>query len=53
MNPLMSEIFQKLNPLRLILHSYNETKENPYLFNVAAFNDTTMDWGHWAVEHLM
>ena len=24
--------------------TFNETKEYPYLFNVVAFNDTTMEW---------
>ena len=24
--------------------TYNETKEHPYLFNMAAFNNVTMEW---------
>ena len=43
MNPLMSEILSKAESIEADI-TYNETKEYPYLFNVAAFNDTTMDW---------
>ena len=42
MNPLMSEIFLKAKSIEVDI-TYNETKEYPYLFNIAAFNDTTMD----------
>lgn len=43
MNPLMSEILSKAESIEADI-TYNETKEYPYLFNAAAFNETTMDW---------
>ena len=43
MNPLMSEILSKAEFIEADI-TYNETKEYPYLFNAAAFNETTMDW---------
>jgi len=42
-NPLMSEILLKAEFIEADI-TFNETKEYPYLFNAAAFNDTTMDW---------
>jgi len=39
MNPLMSKILCKAEFIEA-----DETKEYPYLFNAAAFNETTMDW---------
>ena len=42
MNPLMSEILSKAESIEADI-TY-KTKEYPYLFNAAAFNDTTMDW---------
>ena len=43
MNPLMSEILSKAEFIEADI-TYNETKEYPYLFNAAAFNETPMDW---------
>ena len=43
MNPLMSEILSKAEFNEADI-TYSETKEYPYLFNAAAFNETTMDW---------
>ena len=42
MNPLMSEILSKAEFIEADI-TY-ETKEYPYLFNTAAFNETIMDW---------
>jgi len=41
-NPLMSEILFKTEFIEVDI-TYNETKEYPYLFNAAAFNEVTMD----------
>ena len=43
MNPLMSEILSKSEFIEADI-TYHETKEHPYLFNAAAFNEKTMDW---------
>ena len=43
MNPLMSEVLSKAEFIEADI-TFNETKEYPYLFNVVAFNDTTMEW---------
>ena len=43
MNPMMSEIFAKSEFIEADIN-YNETKEYPYLFNIAAFDDVTMQW---------
>ena len=43
MNPLMSEILSKAEFIETDI-TYNETKEYPYLFNAATFNEMTMDW---------
>jgi len=43
MNPLMSEILFKTEFIESDI-TYNETKEYPYLFNAAVFNEVTMDW---------
>ena len=39
----MSEILSKAESVEADI-TYNETKEYPYLFNAAAFNETAMDW---------
>ena len=43
MNPMMSEILAKSEFIEADI-TYNETKEYPYLFNIAAFDDVTMQW---------
>ena len=43
MNPLMSSILAESEFIEADI-TYNETKEYPYLFNVVAFNDVTLDW---------
>ena len=43
MNPLMSKVLSKAEFIEADI-TFNETKEYPYLFNVVAFNDTTMEW---------
>ena len=43
MNSLMSEFLSKAVFIEADI-TYNETKEYTYLFNAAAFNETTMDW---------
>ena len=43
MNPLMSEILSKAEFIEADI-TYNKTKEYPYLFNAAAFNEIIMDW---------
>ena len=44
-NPLMSEILSKAELIIIEADiTYNETKEYPYLFNAAAFNEISMDW---------
>ena len=42
-NPLMTEILSKSEFVEADI-TYNETREYPYLFNMVAFNYTTMDW---------
>ena len=43
MNPLMSSILAESEFIEADI-TYNETKEYPYLFNVVAFNDVTLEW---------
>ena len=43
MNPLMCEVLAQAEFIEADI-TYNETKEYPYLFNAATFNETTMDW---------
>ena len=43
MNPMMSKILAQSEFIEADI-TYNETKEYPYLFNVAAFDDVTMRW---------
>ena len=43
MNPMMSELLANSEFIEADI-TYNETKEYPYLFNVVAFDDITMQW---------
>ena len=43
MNPLMAEVLSKAEFIEADI-TFNETKEYPYLFNVVAFNELTMEW---------
>ena len=42
-NPLMTDLLSKSDFVEADI-MYNETREYPYLFNMVAFNYTTMDW---------
>ena len=42
-NPLMTDLLSKSDFVEADI-TYNETREYPYLFNMVAFNYTTMDW---------
>ena len=43
MNPLTAEVLSKAEFIEADI-TFNETKKYPYLFNVVAFNETTMEW---------
>ena len=43
MNPLMSKILAHAEFVEADI-TFNETKEYPYVFNMVAFNQITMEW---------